>query len=156
MNHKSGPGSKQVLLEHAMLARRSIWGRKCEFFLPRTLPELHSTVAHIQSSQYDAMVVVGGDGTQHQAIRGIRHFPNPVPLCTFPGGTANDLAHELGIHKDWEQAARILEKQKPELIDLIECNGVPFATVAGTGIGARLTREFNERRSSSKVFRMAA
>jgi diacylglycerol kinase (ATP) len=164
MNRKSGSSSSQsLLLNHAMGARRAVWGRRCEFHTPDSLESLRALIARIQSpaesTQYDGMIVIGGDGSQHQAIRSFERFPNSVPLYAFPGGTANDLARELGLENNWEQVANLvsrMEKRPPELIDLIECNGVPFATVAGTGIGASLTREFNERRAHSAAFRLAA
>lgn len=153
-------GLKQALPSILMTARSELWGRSVETYFPQSGYEMTSMIKRIEkeealskSNAYEGIVLVGGDGTIHQALRSYDSgFPNRVPLYCFPGGTANDLSRELGLRKDWTQVQRLLDKDCVDLIDLIEVNGVAFATVAGIGIGASLTRRLNENRTSTKEF----
>ena len=132
-----------------------IWGWPCDFFFPSTAAQLTEACAKLDPATYEAVVVIGGDGTLNHAIRGLMKA-NPedqVPLYVFPSGTANDLASELGTTADWAQVQRLIHSKQMETIDLVEVNGHPFVTVAGIGLGASLTEEFNQRRATSKTFR---
>ena len=150
-NKKAGKGNlSQLFLE----ARRIIWGWPCDFLTPESTEELTELCASLDPNIYEAAVVIGGDGTVHHAVRGLSR--NTVPLYAFPGGTANDLASELGTRPDWSLVQQLINERRPEAIDLIEVNGIPFSTVAGVGLGATLTEEFNQRRQSSPLFRAAA
>lgn len=147
-NPHAGKGDVARTLQEA---KRALWGYAVDIRFPESLAALHETCATLDPQIYEAVVVIGGDGTINQAIRGLAR--NQVPLYVFPGGTANDLARELGIRADWEQAQRLIVEKRTETIDLIEVDQVPFATVAGIGVGAFLTAEFNQRRQSSAMFR---
>ncbi|MBI2712154.1 MAG: hypothetical protein HYX41_04725, partial [Bdellovibrio sp.] len=136
-------------IAQTFLARSHLWGRKCEYFFPKNLQQLRSICTDLNPDVFEALVVVGGDGTINHVIRSLMDLKRPVPLYPFPGGTANDLARELGIQPDWIQAQRLIDQNKVEPIDIVEINGIPFATVAGIGIGASLATGFNEKRQSS-------
>ncbi|MBC7690778.1 MAG: NAD(+)/NADH kinase [Methylotenera sp.] len=146
-NSKAGKGSGDQLFR---MARRSLWGWESEIFQPESAQELFEVCRDLDPDQYEAAVVAGGDGTANWAIRGL--MQSGVPLFPFPSGTANDLARQMGVMPDWAQAQTILDRREFTQIDLIEANGVPFATVAGIGIGATLTSHFNEWRIKSQLF----
>ena len=126
----------------------TLWGWPCEYIVPASAQKLTETCAALSPHIYEAAIVIGGDGTVHHAIRGLLQnqlqIPSipQVPLFTFPGGTANDLATELGINLDWTSAQKMINEQSSEMIDLIEVNGIPFATVAGVGLGAIMTEDY--------------
>ena len=146
---KSGQARAQV---HE--AKRALWGWPLEFFFPPNAGELISVCSRLDVEHYEAVIMIGGDGTQHIAIPIL--LQSRVPLIPFPGGTANDLARELGVSEDWNQIQSLLDLRKKRQIDVITANGTPFATVAGIGVGSILTQEFNERRSQSPLFRKVA
>jgi diacylglycerol kinase family enzyme len=103
---------------------------------------------------YEALIVVGGDGTFHQTLKAMRSAQiRDLPLYSFPAGTANDLAAELSLRADWEQVQTLLDKKRLERIDCLTVNDMPFATIAGIGAGSQLTSEFNSWRSKSSLFR---
>lgn len=57
---------------------------------------------------FDAVVVAGGDGSINEAINGLagrRGRRLPLPLGILPLGTANVLAHEIGVGGDIDRAA---------------------------------------------------
>jgi diacylglycerol kinase (ATP) len=60
--------------------------------------------------QYDALCIVGGDGTMHEAATGLlqRAQPSAVPLGVIPAGTGNSLAISLGIRDVSHAIERIL------------------------------------------------
>lgn len=134
-------------------ARSHLWGRQCQFLFPKNLLQLRSICMDLSPEEYDALVVVGGDGTINQVVRCLNDQTDAVPLYTFPGGTANDLARELGIQPDWQQVQTLVDQKQVDWIDLVEINGTPFATVAGIGIGSHLASEFNEQRKKSFVIK---
>lgn len=58
-------------------------------------------------SQYDRLVVSGGDGTLNEAVKGLMTFDtdNRIPLGYIPSGTTNDFASTLNIPKNMLDAA---------------------------------------------------
>ena len=152
-NGRAGDGNA---IKKTLSARTNLWGRDCDYFFPTSLSELRTTCFQITPTHYDALVVIGGDGTVNQVIRNLHAHPNPVPLYPFAGGTANDLARELSLNPDWNQVQTLVDQKRIDWIDLVEVNGVPFATVAGLGIGSTLAHEFNTFRDRSVLFREAS
>lgn len=137
-------------------ARRELWGYEIEAHFPQSAEELQSLCSSFQRREYSAAMVIGGDGTQNQALQGRWRAREDrrelAPLYSFPGGTANDLAAEMGIRASFEQAQRLIDQDRHILIDVIAVNGVPFTTVAGIGMGAALTQAVNDTRRESRVF----
>ncbi|MFL5814810.1 MAG: diacylglycerol/lipid kinase family protein [Bdellovibrionia bacterium] len=136
-------------------ARRALWGWPLEILTPSSLLELQQTLSSLSSKEYEALIVVGGDGTFNQALKAMRATSERhIPLYPFPAGTANDLATELKLRPDWDQVQTLLDEQQIERIDCITVNDAPFSTIAGIGAGSQLTSEFNSRRSSSPFFKL--
>lgn len=90
----------------------------------------------------DLVIIGGGDGTLNAAAAGLVF--TGLPLGVLPLGTANDFARTLGIPPDPLQAAEIIAKGKPKLIDLGEVNGHLFFNVASIGFSAELAGELTE------------
>ena len=52
----------------------------------------------VNSSAFDMIVVIGGDGTLNEAVTGyLTNSSYQTPLLCFPGGTGNDFCRALGI-----------------------------------------------------------
>ncbi|NDD91438.1 hypothetical protein EBZ37_05070, partial [bacterium] len=104
-----------------------------------------------------AAIIIGGDGTFNAAVQGLwknsSHQDHSVPIYAFPGGTANDLSAELGLQQSFRQLQDLIDHRRLSPMDVITCNGVPFTTVAGIGVGASITQRFNDIRQRSRVFR---
>ena len=132
-------------------AERSVLGINLRTIEPKSAEELSIICSELDPIKTKAAVVLGGDGTQHFAIRGLSR--SGVPLYPYPAGTANDLAREHGIRHDWNQFQRLISQGSTQDMDLLSVNGIPFATVAGIGIGSNLTEEYNHLRSSSPLFK---
>lgn len=85
----------------------------------------------------DAVVAAGGDGTINEVIAGLMTRPGgPLPLGILPLGTANVLAHELGLPIPAGQAVDVICRGTVRPIHLGQANGHPFAMMAGAGFDA--------------------
>ncbi len=87
----------------------------------------------------DCVLAAGGDGTISETAGGMAG--SAIPLGILPAGTANVLAHELGIPCNPEQAARKLAECAPRRVALgvIENGAAParhFLMMAGAGFDA--------------------
>jgi diacylglycerol kinase (ATP) len=87
----------------------------------------------------DLVVLGGGDGTLSSAAPAL--IETGVPLGILPLGTANDLAHTLGIPTDTAKAAQVIVEGELRRIDVGEVNGTPFFNVASLGLSVTMTRE---------------
>lgn len=132
-------------------AKRTLWGWPVEVFLPQDAHEAQRFCQSLDPQTTESVLVLGGDGTLNQVLPGLVH--REIPVCPVPVGTANDLSKKLGICLDWELIQLLLDRRSIDPIDIVEVNGRPFATIGGMGVGAILTKEFNERRRESSIFR---
>ena len=51
------------------------------------------------SSKYDLLIVIGGDGTINQAVNGLMLIKNKPTLCYIPMGTCNDFGRSQDLKK---------------------------------------------------------
>jgi diacylglycerol kinase (ATP) len=92
----------------------------------------------------DLIVVWGGDGMLQRCLdtmasssrSGSSRAGRDVPVAIVPAGTANLLAHNLGIPQDLGEAVRIGLSGVHRRIDLGRVNGEHFAVMAGIGFDA--------------------
>ena len=143
---RSGLGARPV-----RDAKRTLWGWPLKVVLPASLEIFKEEIRSLNPETTEAVLIVGGDGTFHQAIPEL--LKKNIPALPFPGGTANDLAAELGISNSWELVQNLIDKKSTTEMDLISANGIPFATVAGIGAGDRISAEFNDYRTRFAWFR---
>jgi YegS/Rv2252/BmrU family lipid kinase len=92
----------------------------------------------------DLIVAVGGDGTVNRVLNSV--VSSGVPLGILPCGTSNDLAHALGIPRNFVRACNIIQQAHLTAIDLVAVNDVFFATCGGIGLPAAVTRRVNRWR----------
>ena len=111
----------------------------------------------------DTVFACGGDGTIHDVIQGLAG--TPVALAILPFGTANALAHDLGIPLRPSAAARAAVDVRSSVrrvplghIEYHDFNGKPaaryFTVAAGVGVDAHLFYKLN--RDVKKSAGMAA
>ena len=110
------------------------------------------------------MVILGGDGTVNEAIQGIEDFDKAV-ISYIPTGSSNDLARDMGISKNPEEAMdAILKAEKDVYMDMglvhydeayldgkkVEVADRRFMVGCGMGFDAAVCEEVT--RSKLKVF----
>jgi diacylglycerol kinase (ATP) len=103
---------------------------------------------HAVEHGYRAVVAVGGDGTVGEVITGAAG--TDIPVGIIPKGTANQVASNLGIPRDVEEAVEVAVNGVPAPIDLGQlADGRYFALAAGAGWDAAVmqgaTRELKDR-----------
>lgn len=101
-----------------------------------------SELAAAAADRFDAVLVVGGDGTVCEVVNGL--IERPLPIVILRTGTENLLAHELNMPVDPAEVARTLLTGESFPCDVGEANGRRFLAVCGVGfdaeVVARLTR----------------
>jgi diacylglycerol kinase (ATP) len=91
------------------------------------------------------IIVVGGDGSVHEAVNGMQRAGKDCALGVIPSGTGNDFAKACGITLDWEQATqsllqRITTNAPVRELDIGRVNDRYFANGIGIGFDAKVTR----------------
>lgn len=106
-----------------------------------------TTTGPSSPAPWDAVAVAGGDGTINEAINGMmggmmggmmEGGPAPLPFAVVPLGTANVLAHELGLPFDAAGVADTLALGRVQPVHLGTANGRCFAMMAGVGLDAHV------------------
>lgn len=103
-------------------------------------------------SNYEIVVVAGGDGTISQVVKVIAHLENKPKLGIIPIGTGNDLANSLGVlhvYKSHGLAAllKIILRCKVVKLDILSLdNNLIFTNYLGIGSDAKISGDFNRLR----------
>jgi diacylglycerol kinase (ATP) len=95
----------------------------------------------------DLLAVCGGDGTLNEVVSSVPAPPFPVAM--IPAGTANVLAHELGLPMNPVQALEIALKKVVRQVDLgivLGRNRQRFLLMAGVGVDAYIVSKIRPRR----------
>lgn len=93
------------------------------------------------------ILACGGDGTVNEVAEGMVH--STVPLGVIPAGTANVLAHEIGLGRTAPEAASRLAACVPCRVSVGRvCSGENgrarhFLCMAGAGLDARIVYELS-------------
>jgi len=95
----------------------------------------------LQSQDFDAVIVAGGDGTVHQVVNGMMTADLNLPLGIIPVGTSNDFAGHLDLPSDIGSCAELILKEKTTKIDLCCAGGSYFVNVASAGLLTDVPRE---------------
>jgi diacylglycerol kinase (ATP) len=87
----------------------------------------------------DLVFVWGGDGMVQQCADAL--VGSDATIAIIPAGTANLLAHNLGIPHDLTEAVHIGFHGQVRQLDLGRINGEHFAVLAGVGFDADMIRD---------------
>src|SRR5690625_4058896 len=123
-----------------------------------------SKIKH-KTEDVKALIVIGGDGTMHEVMNGLRN--KQIPLFFIPGGSGNDFARGINAHQNPKKAFKsILENKRAKSYWLgnykeenktkrhfINCVGVGFdAVVAKSANRSKLKKIFNPLRLGTLVY----
>jgi YegS/Rv2252/BmrU family lipid kinase len=117
---------------------------------PGHLTELAAEAARAGATQ---LVVVGGDGTVHEAVNGLLGAGGgEVELAILSRGTGTDFARSLGLPRKFDEAVRVALEGRVRTIDAgratFHHGQAWFANFAGAGISGAIARDAN---ASSKA-----
>lgn len=83
--------------------------------------------------QYDALYLMGGDGTIHKGVNRIAHFKRRPKLGVIPLGTVNNFARSLGISPSPEKAIAQMEEAVTRQVDIGKVNNLFFISTVSAG-----------------------
>ncbi|MCP4913268.1 MAG: hypothetical protein GY909_09115 [Oligoflexia bacterium] len=130
---------------------QSLFRSELLFRSPENLDELEETLKSDLDQNVDAIVSVGGDGTVNTLIQEIAG--KDVGLLVVPGGTANDLACELGNQKNINKVISRIRSKELKKIDLIKVNNRYMATNGGIGFAGDVASKVNKLRKKFPLFK---
>lgn len=90
----------------------------------------------VQSGRYECVVAAGGDGTIRQVAAAL--LGGSTPLGIIPVGTANVLAHEIGLELTAGAIARMLLEGPTVRVSCARANAEHFLLMAGAGFDGRM------------------
>lgn len=97
------------------------------------------------ADRFDAIVFAGGDGSFNLILQGIGE--RNIQLGYVPSGTANDVAHSLGIPKRVKGALNVILKGRSEQLDCMRINGKHYAMyVAAAGAFTHVTYDTPQKK----------
>lgn len=92
---------------------------------------------------FENLIAMGGDSTVNEVVNGIMSattsLENSPSLGIIPMGTANDLADNLGISKELNQAAMIIANGHTRPLDVCIINNRYFVNNSGVGLEPTIT-----------------
>nr|WP_281392770.1 diacylglycerol kinase family protein [Roseospira goensis] len=115
---------------------------------PQGPADARARAAGAAASGYDVVVAAGGDGTVAEVAAGLLDGAGSPDgrrpaLGVLPLGTANVLAHELGLPRRPEAAARVLRAGHRRVLWPGIVNGRPFMMMASVGIDSHIVHHMD-------------
>lgn len=98
--------------------------------------DLTNEAAKSSREGYDRVVVCGGDGTLHLAVREFDLAHGTLAL--IPLGSGDDFARVLGIPRDVAGACELAVRGNPRSVDVALANGLRYLGVAGLGFDSEV------------------
>lgn len=87
----------------------------------------------------DTLVAVGGDGTFHEIVNGVKEFPETV-VGFIPSGRGNDYARAAKLHFDPVKALKDIVAGEVIRTDLVSVGALRCLNVCGTGLDVEVLR----------------
>jgi diacylglycerol kinase (ATP) len=88
----------------------------------------------VKEGDFDCLLVLGGDGTLSETVKGF--IGAQIPVASVPSGSGNDIAGALGIPRNLNEALEILLNADIVALDLFTDNGVLYVETIGCGFVA--------------------
>lgn len=126
VNPLSGGGKRKKLIARVEeLFRRS--GRDFRIFETEKRGQASFLAHELTKEGACDLIVVGGDGTLHEALNGFADFEN-CNLGLIPAGTGNDFAAAAKIPADPERAVGLILNTRPKPTDFMQMEGCAAST----------------------------
>ncbi len=144
VNPCSGGGKKKKFCARA-LARFAALGKEVCVHTAEGRGQI-ATLAHELSAEGHDLIVVGGDGSLHDALNGMTNFEN-CALGLIPAGTGNDFAAAAGISEVPEEAVDLIAGGQAKYTEFMQFpGGIRGMNAAGTGIDVEILRRCRRNR----------
>ena len=118
--------------------------KECSYKLFETSFEKrgHHTVEENLTEEYTDLVVVGGDGSIHEAVNGLKH---DVPVSFLPAGTGDDFIKNFTIGNSIREQLETILEGKEKVIDLGLCNEKKFVNGVGVGFDGQIVADMAKK-----------
>ncbi len=90
-------------------------------------------------AMFEAVVVMGGDGTYNEVVAGVMKLDKTVPVGYIPAGSTNDFASSMKLPKDIMEAAEVAVDGRVDSVDIGLFNNRVFTYVASFGAFTKAT-----------------
>jgi diacylglycerol kinase (ATP) len=114
-------------------------GLGADLVVATSAEEARASAREAAGAGYDLIVAAGGDGTVGTLACEI--LGRETALGILPLGSVMNIARMLGIPRDLEQAAAILERGEVQRIDVGEANSKLFFEAGSVGLNAAIFQE---------------
>jgi diacylglycerol kinase (ATP) len=114
------------------------------FSTTRSIDEMRMEILKAPSRGIEALLLIGGDGTVHQALPAIAE--TKIPFGFLPCGRGNDFARNIGLPSTLRETCSLSSTPWFQNVDLPGINGSPFISVAYAGFDAEVNALANEGR----------
>ena len=117
-----------------------------EFFFntTRSPDEMRSEIMKAPAQGINALLLIGGDGTVHQALPAIAE--TNIPFGFLPCGRGNDFARNIGLPSKLQKSCSLPSNPSFHQVDLPRINHIPFVAVAYVGFDAEVNKLANDGR----------
>jgi diacylglycerol kinase (ATP) len=102
------------------------------------------TTARAKRDGFDAVMVIGGDGTVGDVAWG--SLDDPIPLLIVPGGTGNASARSLQLDASAHRVVSTLNAGRVQTIDAGMIGSELFLNMAGIGFDSAVLDQYKRRR----------
>ncbi|MCR4316471.1 MAG: YegS/Rv2252/BmrU family lipid kinase [Planctomycetes bacterium] len=141
----SGKGESRARKLHSEI---SSLGGDVELFLTSKQNDAREKAA-LEKERFDAIVVVGGDGTIREVVTAL--LGSETPMGVFPVGTANMMAREFHLPFRESKAARVIMDGFQIKVDIGRANGEIFSLVSGVGFDGSVVHEISRLRGKGTL-----
>jgi len=114
------------------------------FRIPQSPEDMRSEIAKAATQGLDAVLIVGGDGTVHQALPALAE--TKIPFGFLPCGRGNDFARNIGLSTNLEKNCSLPPAPSFHEFDLPRINNAPFVSVAYVGFDAEVNKLANDQK----------
>jgi len=142
-NPISGRGKSKALSERLAGALKKL-GIDAKLSPTQKAGDAKRMAGEFAKSGIDALVTVGGDGTVSEIVCGLNGADVPIAIC--PAGTANVLAHELGLPSSPDKIAEMVQKGRMRRIDAGKVNEQRFIVAVSAGVDAWVVHDLHNAR----------
>ena len=139
-NPAAGRGRARRHVREAEEHLRSL-GARVETAASTSPDDLTRLAAEGSRDGYDRVVICGGDGTLHRAVR---DYDFRTPMALLPLGSGDDFAKVCGIPRKLAAACEVAVRGAVREVDVALANGIRYLGVAGLGFDSEVARLANE------------
>ena len=114
------------------------------FITPPSPEEMRLEIMKAADQGIEALLLIGGDGTVHQALPAIAE--TNIPFGYLPCGRGNDFARNIGLPSKLKESCSLPSNPSFHQVDLPRINHMPFVAVAYVGFAAEVNKLANDGR----------